>query len=91
MKKSELVHFVAKKTGITIKDTEAVVSVLFETVVDQLAKNEKVKIMGFGTFEARKSAERAGRNPKTGEKVIVSPRVIAKFKAGKRLKEKLNS
>lgn len=87
MTKAELVHAVAAETGLTLKDTNAVLDVLEQTITDALAKGEKVQLIGFGSFEVRHRAERKGRNPQTGEEITIPAGVVPAFRAGKALKE----
>lgn len=89
MTKAELVREVAEKTGMTKKDTALVVNAVFETVMDALAKGEKVQIAGFGIFEVKERAERVGRNPRTGEEIKIPPRKVPIFRVGKELKTKV--
>lgn len=86
MQKPELVQTIAQNTQMTIKDTEKVVSNLFDVISEQLAQGERVQIIGFGTFETRMSSARTGRNPHTGEEIKIPARKTVKFKAGKTLK-----
>ena len=90
MNKSELVSAIADKSGVTVKDTEAVVNALTEVVEGALIKGDKVQLTGFGTFEVSERAAREARNPKTGEKVKVAACKVPKFKAGKSLREAVN-
>ena len=87
MTKAELVHTVAAETGLTLKDTNAVLDALEQTITDKLAKGEKVQLIGFGSFEARHRAERKGRNPQTGEEITIPAGTVPAFRAGKALKE----
>lgn len=87
MTKAELVHTVAAETGLTLKDTNAVLYALEQTITDALAKGEKVQLIGFGSFEVRHRAERKGRNPQTGEEITIPAGVVPAFRAGKALKE----
>lgn len=89
MNKAELIAAVAEKTGLSKKDTEAVVSATFDTIVAAMAEEEKVQLVGFGSFEVKKRAERIGRNPKTKEPVEIPASRVPQFKAGKLLKESL--
>lgn len=90
MSKTELVAAIAEKTGLTKKDSEAAVNAFVETVTEQLKNGEKVQLIGFGTFEVSKRAERVGRNPQTGTEMTIAASKVPKFKAGKALKELLN-
>ena len=87
MNKSELISVVAEKTGMTKKDTEKVVNSVFEGISESLAKGDKVRIIGFGTFEVRERKAREGRNPATGEPITIPAAKVPVFKAGKALKE----
>jgi DNA-binding protein HU-beta len=69
MNKTELVNAVATQAELTKKDATAAVDALFETISNTLAKEEKIQLIGFGTFEVRERAARTGRNPQTGEEI----------------------
>jgi DNA-binding protein HU-beta len=87
MNKAELIAAVAEKTGLSKKDTEAVVSATFDTIVAAMAEEEKVQLVGFGSFEVKKRAERIGRNPKTKESIKIPASKVPVFKPGKALKD----
>lgn len=87
MNKAELVAAVAEKTEFTKKDAEKAVAAVFDTISETLAANEKVQLVGFGTFEVKKREERVGRNPQTKEEIIIPACKVPGFKAGKALKE----
>lgn len=87
MNKGELVAAVAEKTGLSKKDAEKAVAATFEAVSSALAAGDKVQVIGFGTFEVRDRAEKAGRNPRTGESMVVPASKIPAFKAGASLKD----
>jgi integration host factor subunit beta len=92
MTKSELIDRVAQKVqGLTLKQTEIVVETVFDSIRDALKKGDKIEIRGFGNFRLKERGERKARNPKTGETVSVPPKKAIRFKAGKALKEALNS
>ncbi len=63
---------------------------LVEVIAEALKKEEKVQLVGFGTFEVRHRAKRKGRNPQTNEEMIIPASKAPVFKAGKNLKEKVN-
>lgn len=90
MNKVELVNAMAAQTGFSKKDSEAALKSFISIVSDELAKKEKVQLIGFGTFETRKRAARTGRNPQTGKELKIAEATIPAFKAGKALKEKVN-
>ncbi len=89
MNKEELVAQVSRKTNVPRKVADTVVNGLFETISDALGNEEKVTIVGFGTFDVRERGERTGRNPRTGELIQIQSRKVATFVAGKGLKERL--
>ena len=87
MNKTELVDAVATKSELTKQDSKKAVDALFETISNTLAKEEKIQLVGFGTFEIRERAERTGRNPQTGEQMTIPASKSPAFKPGKELKE----
>ena len=91
MNKTELVAAIANETGLTKKDSEAAVKAFIETVGDELQNGGKVQLVGFGTFETTKRAARTGRNPQTGAATKIAACTAPKFKAGKALKDQVNS
>ena len=72
MNKTELVNSVAEKADITKKDAEKAVKAVFEAISESLQKDDKVQIIGFGTFEVRHRKEREGRNPQTKETIKIA-------------------
>lgn len=91
MTRKDVIAKVAEKTKLTKKDSEKALNAFVDTVSEELAKGGKVAIAGFGTFEVVERTERPGRNPKTGEEIMIQASKAAKFKAGKFLKESVNS
>ncbi len=91
MNKKELVSAVAEASGVSKKDTEAVISAFTEVVGDAMKSGDKVQLVGFGTFETTQRAARIGRNPATGESMQIEASNVPKFKAGSALKEKVNA
>ncbi|KOP70817.1 MULTISPECIES: HU family DNA-binding protein [Priestia] len=89
MKKAELIDAVATKSELTKQDTKKAVDALFETISNTLANEEKIQLIGFGTFEVRERAARTGRNPQTGEEMMIPASKVPAFKPGKELKEAL--
>ena len=87
MNKTELISTVAEKTMTSKKDAEKIVNGVFLEIADRLSENEKVQIMGFGTFEVRNKPERDCKNPRTGEKIRVASTDYPVFKAGQTLKD----
>ena len=92
MNKTELVAAIANQAGLTKKDAEKAVKAFTEAVSKELKKKDgKVQLVGFGTFEVSKRAARTGRNPQTGKEMKIAASKAPKFKAGKALKDAVNS
>ena len=87
MTKTELIAAMAEKTGASKKDSEAALSAAIEAITGALKAGDKVSLVGFGTFEAKKRAARVGKNPRTGEEIQIPATVAPTFKAGKALKD----
>lgn len=91
MNKSELVSSIAEKSSLTKKDAESALNAFMKTIEEALVSEDKVQLVGFGTFEVRERKAREGRNPRNPEEVIQIPASKAPvFKAGKSLKEAVN-
>ncbi|MGG0465425.1 HU family DNA-binding protein [Priestia aryabhattai] len=86
MNKTELVDAVATQAELSKQDAKKAVEALFETISNTLAKEEKIQLIGFGTFEVRERAARTGRNPQTGEEMTIPASKAPAFKPGKELK-----
>lgn len=86
MTKTDLVRAVAEKSGLRVKDSEAAINAFIEVVTEALKNGDSVEIRGFGTFFMKERAARVARNPKTGEKIEVPPKLVPAFKPGKDLK-----
>jgi integration host factor subunit beta len=88
MNKSELIEKIAKRTLVlTRDDAESSVNVILGAISEQLASNGRIEIRGFGSFALNHRRERRGRNPKTGETVMVPAKLAPHFKMGKELRE----
>lgn len=90
MNKTDLVDAIAAKAEVSKKDAEKALKAFEEVVTEELKKGGKVQLVGFGTFEVSERAERMGRNPQTGEDMIIAASKAPKFKAGKALKDAVN-
>lgn len=90
MNKTELVDAIAKKTELSKKDAEKALKAFTDVVAEELAKGEKIQLVGFGTFEVAERPAREGRNPRTGETMKIAASKAPKFKAGKALKDTVN-
>lgn len=87
MNKIGLISAMAQKSGLSKKDCEATLNAMTETVTDALKAEDKVQLVGFGSFETKKRAARTGRNPQTNEPVDIPAAKLPAFKAGKALKD----
>ena len=87
MNKRELIDTVAANAEITKKEADAVVNATLDAIIDGLAKEGKVVVPGFGSFEVRNKTAREGRNPRTGEKVKIAAKRAPAFKPGKAMKD----
>lgn len=90
MNKTELVTKIAKKSGLTKKDSEKALNAFIDVIQEVLKQGDKVQLVGFGTFEVRERAERKGRNPQTGEEITIAATKAPAFKAGAELKKAVN-
>ncbi|MBI1824268.1 MAG: integration host factor subunit beta [Nitrospirae bacterium] len=92
MTKAQLIEKVSEQLkGYTKRQTEIIINAIFDSIKSSLANGDKIEIRGFGSFRLRKRKNREGRNPKTGELVSVSAKNVPFFKAGKELKELVDS
>ena len=91
MNTTELAAAVAEKAELSKKDAAAAIDAVFEVIGDELQKKEKVQLIGFGTFQTSERKARSGRNPQTGESIKIAAATLPAFKAGKALKEKVNT
>jgi len=87
MTKAGLTDAVAKKAGLTKKDSDVVITAILDCITEALVKGDKVSLVGFGTFEVKDRAERMGVNPRTKESMPIPASKLPAFKAGKALKD----
>ena len=87
MNRSQLVDKIAEKAELTKKDADKFLSAYIETVTEALQQDDKVALVGFGTFEVRQRAAKQGHNPKTGAPMQIPASKLPAFKAGKAFKE----
>ncbi len=83
MTKSDMAEKLAAKLNITKQQAEGIINIFTNSIIESLAKGDKVEIRGFGSFRVRHRSAKEGRNPKTGEKVFVPPKKVPFFKTGK--------
>ncbi len=91
MNRSELIKALADDADISLEDAASVVGIFFDSVKNALLNGDRVEIRGFGSFKIKDYASYAGRNPRTGESVDVTSKKLPFFRAGKELKEFVNS
>jgi DNA-binding protein HU-beta len=87
MNKAELIDAIADRAVTSKKTADAVLSTILETIMEAVSNGEKVTLVGFGAFESRQRAERAGRNPQTGKAIKIPATVVPAFSAGKGFKD----
>ena len=91
MIKSELVSKAAERTPhLGNGHVENIVTSILDTIADALARGDRVELRGFGAFSIKRRDAHTGRNPRTGETVSVSEKVIPVFKTGKEMRIRLN-
>lgn len=91
MNKTELIAAVADKAELKKVDAEKAVNAVIAAITDAMKEDEKVQLVGFGTFEVRERAAREGKNPRSGEKIQIPASKVPAFKAGKSLKDAVNN
>lgn len=89
MNKTELINAIADKAGLTKADAKNALDAALEAISDALAKDDKVTLIGFGTFGVTEKPARTGINPRTKEKIEIAARKTVKFKAGAELSDKV--
>jgi integration host factor subunit alpha len=86
MTKADLVDRIFEKIGLSKKEAQEIIEILFDTMRQTFVEGESVKISGFGTFNVRQKMARRGRNPKTGDDLRISPRRVITFRASNQVK-----
>lgn len=90
MTKAELIAILAEKMGLPKVEAESAFNTTFETITELMMKEGKVVIPGFGSFSTKVRAERKGRNPSTGQEIVIPKAIVASFKPATQLKETIN-
>ncbi len=88
--KKDIINAIYMQIGFSKKISETILEDIFEIILKNIIKHQKVKIAKFGTFSLRKKKQRIGRNPKTNENKIISERNVILFKASKEFKSYIN-
>ncbi|MGO1117633.1 HU family DNA-binding protein [Rhodovibrionaceae bacterium A322] len=91
MNKNDLVAAVAESSDLSKADSTKAVDAVFDAITGALKGGDEVRLVGFGTFSVAQRAASEGRNPRTGEKIQIPASKQPKFKAGKGLKDSVNS
>ncbi len=90
MTKAQLVDTVSGASDLPRKDSAVIVEAVVSSLIEALQRGDKVELRGFGSFRMRRRDSRTGRNPKTGEDVVVPAKRVPHFKPGKELRELVN-
>ena len=90
MNKTELIAAMAEKAELSKKDAEKALKAFVDVVSDELAKGEKIQVVGFGTFEVVERKEREAKTPGTDQVITIPASKSPKFRPGKALKDKVN-
>jgi integration host factor subunit alpha len=89
--KSHLIDAIAEQNGFTKKKSTETVETILELIKSTLASGDDVLISGFGKFCVKDKRERRGRNPATGEDMVLAPRRVVTFKCSGKLRDKINN
>jgi len=90
MTKADLINIMSEKQNLHLRQSELIINLIFDTMVQALCDNKRIEIRGFGSFRTRQRKPRVGRNPKTGDRVEVPAKKIPFFKPSKELKDLVN-
>ena len=90
MNKSELIEMLAQEINIPLRESDSITNMVLDSMAQTLESGDSIEIRGFGSFVVRKYGSYNGRNPKTGEKIQVTPKKLPFFKVGKELRERVN-
>lgn len=89
--KAEMAEKLFEEMGLNKREAKEIVELFFEEIRISLASKEQVKLSGFGNFDLRDKSQRPGRNPKTGQGIPISARRVVTFRAGQKLKARVES
>jgi len=88
--RADLTDKVYETVGLSRSESSDLVDTVLDLMSDAIANNGALKLSGFGSFSVREKSERIGRNPKTGEEAVITPRKVVTFKASHVLKDRMN-
>jgi integration host factor subunit alpha len=91
MTKADIVEQIYEKVGFSKKESAELVERVFGLIKETLEKGEKIKIAGFGNFVVKEKSDRRGRNPQTGDEIVITARKILTFKPSQVLKASINT
>lgn len=91
MNKADLIDNIAATADINKSDAGRALDAVIDSITDALKRGDQVSLVGFGTFQVKPRAAREGRNPQTGETIKIKASNVPGFKAGKALKDAVNS
>ncbi|MCG8466187.1 MAG: integration host factor subunit alpha [Xanthomonadales bacterium] len=89
--KADLANCLHEEVGLNKREAKEFVDAYFELIRITLEQGEHVKLSGFGNFQLRDKNSRPGRNPKTGEEIPISARRVVTFKAGQKLRARVEA
>lgn len=89
MNKAELVESMAERAGISKADAKRALDAFIDTTTDALKKDDRVALVGFGSFSVSERSARKGRNPQTGKEITIKAKKVVKFKPGAELADKV--
>lgn len=90
MTKSELIEALAQDQGLPTKLAASIVNTILDTMIEALVRGDNIELRGFGSFTVKEYETYTGRNPKTGDLILVKPKKLPFFKVGKDLRESIN-
>ncbi|MCX7944216.1 MAG: integration host factor subunit beta [Deltaproteobacteria bacterium] len=90
MNKSDLIQILSETNNIPYRKAELLVESFFDFIIQSLKVGKRIEIRGFGSFFTKSYKSYMGRNPNTGEKIVVAPKKLPVFRAGRELKKKIN-
>ena len=91
MNKSELIEALAQNQSLPTKTAASIVNTIVDTMIETLVRGDNIELRGFGSFTVKKYETYTGRNPKTGDRVLVKPKKLPFFKVGKELRESIDA
>jgi len=90
MNKAQLIDAIAGESGLTKADTKKALDAFIKVTGDALKANDRVALVGFGSFGISERSSRTGRNPQTGKEIVIAAKKVVKFKAGSELNDAVN-